>query len=107
MDWHSDALKDIGFVYVAFGAKYIQESMISATSLKKYMPEAQVTLITDRTSNPESLIFDQVIRLEDPPDDRIHPRYYGFWNKIRGIIASPHPYTMFVDSDTCFGGAVW
>lgn len=106
MDWRSE-LREIGFIYIAFGSKYIHESTASATSLKRHMPEAQVALITDRDSQIDGNIFNDIIRLDQPLDGLVHPRYYGFWNKIRGISASPYPYTVFVDSDTCFGGAVW
>ena len=107
----SDRDNAFGFLYVAYGQKYMKESIDSATSLKRAMPEAQIAIVTNEESAKDFSdklpdVFDRVVQLS-PLQADINPKYYGFLNKIRGIRLSPFEYTIFVDSDTYIASSVW
>lgn len=104
-------ISDFGFLYVAFGHKYMQESIDSANSLKTAMPEAQIVIVTDDSSAENFAgkpleIFDRILPMSSLKTD-IHPGYHGYLNKIRGMRMSPFQFTMFVDSDTYIASSVW
>ncbi|NET42558.1 putative nucleotide-diphospho-sugar transferase [Okeania sp. SIO2B3] len=88
---------EIGYLYVATGDKYIQEAIVSATSLKKLNKSVHITLVTDRKIN--NSLFDKIV---------IHPvdiKHFkeGLLYKVRHIYqASPYEKTLFVDTDTYF-----
>ncbi|NEN89875.1 MAG: hypothetical protein F6K48_13550 [Okeania sp. SIO3H1] len=88
---------EIGYLYVATGDKYIQEAIVSATSLKKLNKSVHITLVTDRNIN--NSLFDEVV---------IHPVEIkdfkeGLLYKVRHIYqAYPYEKTLFVDTDTYF-----
>jgi hypothetical protein len=89
---------DKGYLYVAYGKKYLDECITSVSSLKAVNPNSKVALVTD---NPGvySEIFDEVITLEI---DKERP----YINKIKGMYSSPFVKTIFVDTDTYFCHAV-
>lgn len=79
-----------GFVYVATGAGYVREAIVSATSLKAAMPRANVCLITDTplaTAHP----FDTVVVRADV--------CFGPIDKTLAIHA-PYQRAVFLDTDT-------
>ncbi len=83
-----------GYLYVATGDQHLKECLVSASSLRRNVPTAHITLITD-DQGVSSPLFDQVIFLEKPPGS-------GYLYKIAGLRASPYDQTFFIDSDTWF-----
>jgi len=55
----NEYLLEKGYLYSAFGSKYINEALISLTSLKKHFPNAHATLITDKYI--DNIFFDLII----------------------------------------------
>lgn len=81
-----------GIIYVAFGQKYISETLVSAASVKRHMPDLPITVFCDATITSPNV--DQVIGVE--PD----VSFAGCAAKIRHMAASPYDQTLFLDSDT-------
>ncbi len=79
-----------GIIYVATGAKYLAETLLSLESVRRHMPGLPVTLFTDQS--PPAGLFDQVIPVEGGG--------MGRPAKIRSMGASPYQDTLFLDSDT-------
>ncbi len=79
-----------GVIYIATGEKYIEEALISATSLKKHMPNLSVTLFSD--IDVKSKYLDNVIKIKKPK--------YSFEDKVRCVSKSPYDRTLFLDTDT-------
>lgn len=84
--------KEKGFLYLASGDKFIKEAIISCTSLKKFMPEIPVTLISDKRS--ETNIFDNEIIIDNPR--------YDFGDQIFHIDKTPYERTICIDTDMYF-----
>jgi alpha-N-acetylglucosamine transferase len=78
-----------GFLYIAFGNKYLQEVEISARSLKRFT-KFSVCVITDDATFSSSYI-DEIIIAETMT---------GFTSKIIGLAKTPFEQTVFLDSDT-------
>jgi Nucleotide-diphospho-sugar transferase len=83
-----------GYLYVATGDKYLQECLVSASSLRQRVPDAQITLVTDNDQF-ENPLFNQILRVEKPAGS-------GYLYKIAGLMASPYEQTFFIDTDTWF-----
>lgn len=83
-----------GYLYVATGEKHLKECAISVNSLRKHDAKAHITLITDKECSIGSLFDNIIIKTESVEQ----PYMY----KIKGIIATPYPFTLFVDTDTYF-----
>lgn len=79
-----------GIIYVATGAKYLAEAVMSARSVQAVMPGFPMTLFTDQIP-PEGL-FEKVVPVEGGN--------MGRPGKIRSMAASPYQETLFLDSDT-------
>ncbi len=86
-----------GYIYTAFGEKYLKESVDSALSLKKCNPSYPIALITNDPNFNHS-VFDEII-VEKLPFDR-NAEKIGFRSKIYFLSKSPYDYTLFVDTDT-------
>ncbi|RJQ17473.1 MAG: hypothetical protein C4560_08590 [Nitrospiraceae bacterium] len=82
-------MKKIGFLYIAFGIKYIKEAIFSAKSLRKFHPDASITIITDRQIDSD-LFSKEVIK----------PSNKSYVDKIKYMRESPYEKTMFLDTDT-------
>lgn len=78
-----------GFLYAAFGKRYLQEAETSARSLKRFT-SLPVCLVTDK-ENYSNEYFDQVIVEKEVND---------FVSKITGIRRTPFERTVYLDSDT-------
>jgi len=78
-----------GFLYVAFGKRYLQEVEISARSLKRFTA-LPVCVVTD-DANFKSTYVDSII-LDAPATD--------FVSKIIGLLKTPFQQTIFLDTDT-------
>ncbi|OLP59014.1 hypothetical protein BJF93_03540 [Xaviernesmea oryzae] len=89
-------IEKFGFLILAFGkARYIDQAVDLAISLKRHMPHYPVALVTDGTSLPPGL-FDHVV-----PIDR--NKGGGFIQKVWLDAYSPFEKTMFIDSDCIVG----
>lgn len=80
-----------GFLYVATGDRFIAEAAESAISLRRWMPDAPITLHADHQP-PAGAPFDQIITLENP-------RHF-FIDKIKPLLETPFERTVFLDTDT-------
>ena len=81
-----------GFLYVATGQSFVNESVFSCRSLKAHMPDVSVLLFTDldRAQIPD--VFDEVRKIEKPS--------FSFADKIKPLAESPFDQTIFLDTDT-------
>lgn len=87
-----------GYLYIATGNKYLDEAIISATSLKKCNPNAHITLITDEKINNK--IFDSIVIKNN---DSINYKWKsGIQYKVESLLLSPYEKTFFIDTDTYF-----
>ena len=77
-----------GILYIAFNEAYIKETLLSAESLKRYMPEIPVALITNQELS--SPFIDQVIIKKIK-----HAR-----SKVDLVSETPFEKTIYLDSDT-------
>lgn len=83
-----------GYLYVAFGEKYIQEALVSSQSLIKVDPSAKICLVTNEELKNNNH-FDQIIILNEYQEK---PYLY----KVKALCLSPYDYTFFIDTDTYF-----
>lgn len=85
--------KSIGFLYLATGKQYIDESLRSSITLRKHHPEIPICLITDDPDffNEKEHCFNQIIRINQPT--------YSLLDKIQ-IDKTPYDKTIFIDTDT-------
>ncbi len=82
-----------GVIYFAYGKKYLDEAIFSASSLKKHNPGLQVTLFTNSSNGiSDKEVFDNII----VPQENFHP----FKMKIYAMLNSPYEQTLFLDTDT-------
>lgn len=79
-----------GVLFVATGAKYVDEARQAAASVREYSPHLPIALVTDLPVESDDL-FDQTIPLVDPA--------YHHSDKIRGMRLSPYEYTLFIETD--------
>jgi len=82
-----------GFVYIATGARFIEEAKASVASLKQHMPTAMTCCFTDDINSARPY-FDDVQLISSP--------YRNFFEKIPPLSLSPFDRTIFVDTDTIF-----
>lgn len=80
---------EYGVVYVATGADFVEESIISAKQLKRIMPDVDVTIFSDRHVN--NSIFDSAVVIDSPT--------YSFLDKVKIIQQSPYQKTLYIDTD--------
>lgn len=81
-----------GYLYVATGEKHRRECLRSVESLKRHVPGAHVTLVSDEPFRHPLLDDVRVVPVETNP--------YLF--KIAGFRHTPYQKTFFVDTDTWF-----
>lgn len=86
-----------GYLYIAFGEQYYNEAMVSAHSLRRLSPDANVALVTDKKRN--STLFDKVIEIEASANQNWKN---GITKKIEGISSSIFDRTIYIDTDTYF-----
>jgi hypothetical protein len=82
-----------GFVFASVGKKYVEEVLVSAASIKRHMPDASITLITDKPFEHE--LIDQVTIMPC----EYTPKGYKLF-KIAGIQTAPYDKNVYLDSDT-------
>lgn len=91
-------MNECGYLYVAAGdPKFIQEAVISATSLREVDPTAHITLVTDKQF--DGTLFDKIV---------VRPVAFTAWRaglayRTKHIYQdSPYEKTLFLDTDTYF-----
>lgn len=77
-----------GIIYIAFNNAFVQESFLSAESVKRFMPDIPITLFTDKDVKCD--FIDDIIR--------ISPKHIR--SKVDYITESPYENTLYLDSDT-------
>ena len=86
-----------GYLYIATGNKYINEVLVSASSLRRVNKDSNITLITDKPYKNE--LFDNIIIREITDFREKKTLLY----KVKHIYNdSPYERTFFLDSDTYF-----
>ncbi|MGH7198402.1 MAG: sulfotransferase [Candidatus Omnitrophota bacterium] len=87
-----------GYLYVASGKKYVEEAIVSASSLRRVDTQAHITLVADQETNND--VFNRVIIRRSPPfKNWCEAHLY----KARHVYqASPYQKTLFLDTDTYF-----
>lgn len=85
-----------GYLYVAFGEKYLKELNTAVRSLRDYTA-LPIALITDDKSYENHPDFSRVI---------IHEPIYSYGGKIYCLIKSPFEKTIFLDTDTFVCGSL-
>ncbi len=94
-----------GFLYTAFGEKYMAEARISARSVKRADPTAKICVVTDLDLLPGAE-FDIVLPMT-PPDavENFALQDSGaYYRKIPQFLRSPFERTVYLDSDTFVTG---
>lgn len=93
-----------GVVYAIMGSpggKYLKEALSSARSLKKYEPDIDICIVTDRPEMvPLHDAIDQLVKCDSPPKSLI------LRAKIDALMRSPYNKTLFLDSDTHICGPI-
>lgn len=103
----SEEGKTRGFLYTAFGAKYIAEARISAKSVKQADPSAKICVVTDEPLKPDAE-FDIILPIT-PPDavEQFADLDTGaYYRKIEQFGRSPFDSTIYLDSDTYVTGSL-
>lgn len=96
----------VGYLYTAAGQKYIDEAIVSASSLKRINPSAHITIVSDRDVLNDA--FDNVVIRASSDQISDEASYgmswkYGLTFKVRYMYSeSPYEKTLFVDTDTYF-----
>ncbi|MEM9213310.1 MAG: putative nucleotide-diphospho-sugar transferase [Cyanobacteria bacterium P01_F01_bin.150] len=88
-------IPDSGYLYAAFGNKYIAEAVQSAQSLKSVDPSAHITIVSNETVR--SSVFDHHLLLESELEDDWK---LGLTGKTHSLALTPYHQTIFLDTDT-------
>lgn len=88
-----------GFLYIASGEEYFKEAEYSAKSLRKQMPNAHISIITNENYFAE--IFDDIIKIDFENSKKLDWKQ-GLSMKILGLQHTPYKKTLFIDTDTFF-----
>jgi hypothetical protein len=84
-----------GAIYIATGASFLREAIVSAKSLKQVHPELPVTVFTDLPV--EESCFDTVVRVE---------RHLHNFDHVIHMGSSPYDKTLYLDTDTIVRGDI-
>jgi len=82
-----------GILYISTGKKYLEETRMSAVSVKKHMPELPIALVTNAGLDA-GFPFDEIIPMGDRHSDVF------CMDKVDWLSASPFDQTLYLDSDT-------
>jgi hypothetical protein len=82
-----------GIVYMASGARFIEEACQSAASVKEYMPNVPTTLFTHKNINHQAL---DNVRVEDGLSVAANAKRL----KVECLRQTPYQQTIFLDTDT-------
>ncbi len=90
-----------GFLYTAFGAKYVEEARVSARSVKRADPTAKICVVTDQAMQPDAE-FDVVLPITSASSNETYAALDSgaYYRKIEQFARSPFERTVYLDSDT-------
>ncbi len=90
-----------GFLYTAFGAKYVEEARVSARSVKRADASAKICLVTDKALEPDAE-FDIVMPITKASSNENYAKLDSgaYYRKIEQFVRSPFERTIYLDSDT-------
>jgi hypothetical protein len=101
-----------GILYVATGARYVEEARSSARSVRACNPGLPICLVTDQSIEPDA-DFDIVRDVhETPSGTAAGPENYlaldrvAYYRKILPLVGSPFEKTLFLDTDTWVGDSL-
>jgi len=101
-----------GILYVATGARYVEEARSSARSVRACNPSLPICLVTDQPIEPDA-DFDIVRDVhETPSGTAAGPENYlaldrvAYYRKILPLVRSPFEKTLFLDTDTWVGDSL-
>ena len=77
-----------GILYIAFGDAFTKEALLSAESLKRYMPDTPVALFTNKEIESPFVDIVKVVKIK-------HSR-----SKVDLVAETPFEKTIYLDSDT-------
>jgi Glycosyl transferase family 8 len=90
-------LPDLEVVYAAFGESYVRQAAISAWSVKRHMPGARVSIVTDREF--ECRHFDDIALVAPAPPDASTARF-AKGHKVQAVLRSRAECVLYLDADT-------
>lgn len=94
-----------GFLYTAFGAKYVAEARVSARSVKAADAAAKICIVTDQAMEPDAE-FDIVMPITAAGGSETFAKLDSgaYYRKIEQFARSPFERTVYLDSDTFVTG---
>jgi hypothetical protein len=95
--------RDLGYLYVATGSKYIREATQSARTLRLRNPDANIALICNE--KVENDLFDHHLLVGFEGIDETSWKANLVY-KIEGMLHTPFEKTIFIDTDIYFVDAV-
>ncbi|MFK7936111.1 MAG: hypothetical protein AB8G22_21535, partial [Saprospiraceae bacterium] len=87
-----------GYLYIATGQKYIDEALVSLRSLRRFVPDAHATLITDEPFKHPAFNRVQIFSSADFASSWTG----GLLYRVAAMGTTPYQKTFFIDSDTYF-----
>jgi hypothetical protein len=84
--------RSVGVIYVAIGARFVPEAILSANSVRRFLPDVPILLFTDQAIEVAQG-FDEIVQVAAP-----HPQAHI--NKLIAMTQSPFEKTLFLDTDT-------
>lgn len=95
-----------GYVYFAYGrSRFVKQAQISAESLLKYQPDADITLFTDKEGVFQPFdVYKTHYWPNIMPDEANGKRDGVYEGKMLNLYKSPYDRTMVLDTDTYFLG---
>ncbi len=95
-----------GVLLVATGEKYVNEAKPLVKSIRRFMPDIPIHVVTDlQTDIPEGL-FDSIDRADIDLSD-LDSKHRGFMFRDIALTRTPFDYTVHVDTDTLLGAPVY
>jgi len=95
-----------GILLVATGKKYIEEGKPLIKSIRHYMPEVRVHLVTDAVTEFDDSLFDSHDRF-DVDLSTYSEKFRGFLFRDLALERSPFDFTVHMDCDTILGAPLY
>ena len=95
-----------GVLLVATGKKYVEEALPLIQSIRSFMPDTDIHLITDIDTEFDDSLFDSHERIKFDLE-KYPTQFRGFLFRDLALEKSPFDYTIHMDCDTILGSAVY
>jgi len=95
-----------GILIVATGEKNVAEAMPLVASIRQYMPDVTLAVVTDLTTPIEEGLFDIIDRADMDLSD-VPSNHHGFMFRDYALMRTPFDYTVHIDTDTIFGASAY